>query len=459
MASGKKQTGLSSSMEERLRTLKEALTSRNLVEKAVKKIDLDVKMKNDAQYNDRIEDIIKKLGVTTKVLKDRQTADLFEISYQGSDPKTVRDLVNALVSEYIEENIGYKRTEATESYDFVRSQMMEYKKKLDESDSAIRAFRERNRGLDAQRETTVAARMETFEGARADSEIKLKELLRKRENLRKQLSGEKEITSVQGGPQAKLMDLNNQLMVLSAKYTDDYPEVIKVKSEIEELKKQITDAVSSKAQSSRSEAAAMNPVYQQLKEQLSQTDGEIETLKARIQEISGQRNAAASILARMPRAQEELSKLERDKSVYQKIYDDLMQKLEDASASKQLELTNNAGNFRVVDPAVLPYLPVKPNTVLMIAVGILLGIASGTGLVIMIDYFTHSFKDEDSIQMRFNLPVLSTIQTVTSEEDRISAKKIDRKFFTAAGLYSLLIFLVLVEEFLHRYLGIKTINF
>jgi len=455
----KKGAGLSSGMEERLRTLKDALTSRNLAERAIKKIDLDVKMKNSAQYNSLIEDIIKKLTVTIKGLKDRQTADLFEISYIGSDPKTVRDLVNALVSEYIEENIGYKRAEVNESYEFTQGQLLEYKKKLEESDKAVRTFKERNRLVDTQRETSVAARMDILEGTKADAEIKMKELLRKRDNLQKQLSGEKEITPAKEGPHARLKDLNNQLMVLSAKYTDDYPEVIKVRSEIEELKKQIGQAGNSRAQSSGAESAAMNPVYQQIREQLAETDAEMETLKARIEELSRQQKGAEGILARIPREQEEWARLQRDRTVNQKIYDDLMQKLENASISKDLELTNKTGNFRVVDPAILPYVPVKPNTVVMIALGILLGIASGIGVVIGLDHFAHSFKDEDSIEANFKLPVFSTIQTVISDKDKMSAKKINRRIFTAAGLYLLIIFMVLVEEFLYRYLGIKTLNF
>jgi hypothetical protein len=91
-----------------------------------------------------------------------------------------------------------------------------------------------------QNETTILGRIENFQTARIDGQIRLKELQRKRESLQKQLSGEKELTvafvSREGSPESRLNYLNNQLMLLMTKYTDDYPEVIKIKSEIEELK-------------------------------------------------------------------------------------------------------------------------------------------------------------------------------------------------------------------------------
>ena len=248
-------------------------------------------------------------------------------------------------------------------------------------------------------------------------------------------------------------------MLLMTKYTDNYPEVIKVKSEIEELKRQIAQAKDSQQRDSGTETSAINPIYQQLKEDLAKTDAEIESLRAGSAELSRQQQAAQGILGRMPKEQEEWSKLQRDRNVYQKIYDDLLQKLENARVSKDLELTDKTTTLRIVDPAILPSLPIKPDRVKMIFLGILLGIASGIGSVFGIEYFDHSFKDEDSIESNLKLPVLATIPSIVTEADELSAKRLDRKVFIASGAYLFIICLVLVEEVLSRYMDIKIINF
>lgn len=454
--------GVPSSMEDRLRNLRDSITSRNIIERVAKKLDVDIKAKNPGQYEAKIESIRKNLDIKVKSSRERET-DLFNISYTGGDPKTVRDVVNTIVSEYIEENMGYKRTDAYGAYEFIDSQLLEYKKRLEESDRATREFREKNPNMVPQSETTLLGRLEGFQTAKIEADIRLKELLRKRDNLQKQLSGEKELTVAfvtrDDSTQGRLTHLNNQLMLLMTRYTDSYPEVIKVKKEIEELKKQIAQAKDSRMEGSGSETSAINPIYQQLKEEFARTDAEIESLRARSAELSRQQQQAQGILGRMPKEQEEWAKLQRDRNVYLRIYDNLLQKLENARISKDLELTDKSATFRIVDPAILPTLPVKPDRVKMILLGIVLGIVSGLGSVFGLEYLDHSFKDEESIEDSLKLPVLATIPKIVVEEDEVSAKRRDRKVFTFAGAYLVVIGLVLIKEFLYRYMGIRIINF
>jgi succinoglycan biosynthesis transport protein ExoP len=457
-----KGVGVASSMEDRLRNIRDGITSRNIIERVVKKLDPGIETKNTEQTESLIESIRKNLDIKVKSTRERET-DLFTISYTGGNPKTVRDVVNTIVSEYIEENMGYKRTDAYGAYEFIEGQLLEYKKRLEESDRATREFREKNPNMVPQSETTLITRLEGFQTAKIEADIRLKELLRKRDNLQKQLSGEKELTVAfvtrDDSPQGRLTHLNNQLMLLMTRYTDSYPEVIKVKKEIEELKKQIAQAKDSRMEGAGSETSAINPIYQQLKEEFARTDAEIESLRARSAELSRQQQQAQGILGRMPKEQEEWAKIQRDRNVYQRIYDDLLQKLENARVSKDLELTDKSATFRIVDPAILPTLPVKPDRVKMILLGIVLGIASGLGSVFGLENLDHSFKDEESIENSLKLPVLATVPKIVIEEDEVSAKRRDRKVFTFAGAYLVVIGLVLIEEFLYRYMGIKVLSF
>jgi polysaccharide chain length determinant protein (PEP-CTERM system associated) len=238
------------------------------------------------------------------------------------------------------------------------------------------------------------------------------------------------------------------------KYTDNYPEVIKVKSEIDELQKQIAQAsASGKGESTGNnpgEMRAHNPVYLQIKEEMQRTDTEIESLKARISELGKQSDVGRNILGRMPKEQEEWSKLQRDRNVSQRVYDDLLQKLENARVSKNLELADKSTKYRVVDPPLLPRIPVKPNRVILIFAGIILGIASGAGTVIGLDYFNHSFKDEDTLQKELNMPILAAVPSIVIEEDVVAEKVLDKKVFTAAAAYLSVIGVVLIADMLYR---------
>jgi hypothetical protein len=195
---------------------------------------------------------------------------------------------------------------------------------------------------------------------------------------------------------------------------------------------------------------AMNPVYRQIKEELQKTDTEIESLKARQEELTKQRNVGRQVLGRMPKEQEEWSKLQRDRNVTQKVYDDLLQKLENARVSKNLELADKSTKYRVVDPPLVPRIPVQPNRVILIIAGILFGIAAGVGTAIGLDYVNHSFKDEDTLRKELNLPVLAAVPAVVIESDVLAEKMTDKKVYTAAAAYLSLIGLVLIAEILYR---------
>ncbi len=449
--------GVTVSSEERMRNIRNRITSRSIIERVVKKLGMDKGFTSPSQDDDLAASIQSSIRVTMRSFGERET-DLFTVAFRGSNPETVRNLTATLVQEFINESVEFQRSDAVGAYEFIEGQLEEYKHKIEASDKAIRAFRERNPQMVPQNETTIVGRIENFQTARIDGEIRLKELIRKKESLQKQLSGEKELTvafvSRDGSPESRLNFLNSQLMTLMTKYTDNYPEVVKVKSEIDELQKQIAQAASvgraESAGNSPGEMRAMNPVYRQIKEEMQRTDTEIESLKARINELGRQSDLGRNILGRMPKEQEEWSKLQRDRNVIQRVYDDLLQKLENARVSKNLELADKSTKYRVVDPPVLPRIPVKPNRVILILLGVMLGIVSGVGTVIGIDYFNNSFKDEDTLRKELNMHVLAAIPSIVIEEEVQAEKVLDKKVFTAAYVYLSVIGVVLVADILYR---------
>jgi succinoglycan biosynthesis transport protein ExoP len=438
--------GVSTNLENRLKNLQDRVTSRNIIERVAKKLDLDVKGKSD-QYEAFIADVQKNLNVKVKGVGRTGPTDLFVISYKGQDPKRVSDVVNTLVHEFIEESLGYSRDDTYGAYTFIESQLQEYRKQLDDSDRVIREFRENNPQMVPRNEATVMTRIEGFETAKIESEIKMKELLKKRENIRNQLSG------------GRLSSLNNQLLQLLTKYTEDYPEVVKVKNEIEELKKQKAQAASAPADAGGAETATMNPVYQQLREEQARIDAEIESLRGRQAELERQQGVATSVLRRMPKEQEEWSRLQRDRASIQNIYNDLLKKREQARVSTNLEQSDKGSSFRIVDPALVPTMPATPNRVQLILLGIFLGLASGIGAAIGFDFLFPSFKDENALAAELKLPVFASIPQIVTEEDIQAEAKLDRKVFVAAGVYLFIICIVLVEEVLYRFMGINIVKF
>ena len=459
-----KDMGSESSMEERLKTLQNSLTSRNIMERVIKKLDLDTEARTPQKLEGLIESMQKNVLVNVKSGKgSRDVTDLFVISYQGSNPTKARDVVNTLVEEYISENLGFSRSDAYGAYEFIQKQLIDYKSKLEQSDKDIRTFREKNPNAVPQTESATLSRMESYQTLKLDADLRIQELMRKRDKLKQQLSGKKDLTTTamkdEGSPQGRLSYLKRQLVILMAKYTASHPEIIKTKAEIEDLKQQIASAKEAPYGTAGSETAQMNPVYQQLSEELDQTDAELESLRARSEELSKQQQGAKQSVGGMPKNQEEWTRLQRDRNVYQSIYDDLLKKLENAKVSKDLELTDKVATFRVVDPAILPFQPIKPNRVALIIAGMFLGIVAGIGSVLLMLKLKPFFKDARAIEKSLGLRVVGTIPRVIDEGAKAATKRLDRTILIASSAYFSLILLVLIREVLYKYMGINLIRF
>src|SRR6185369_1361528 len=126
----------------------------------------------------------------------------------------------------------------------------------------------------------------------------LKETEIKKQSLEKQLSGEVESTAAvtrESQYRARLAELQGQLETLRMNYHDTYPDVVRVRHQISDLndaiviEQQRRDAVRASGRVAVIDDSVINnPVYQQLKRDLSQTQITIDTLRARIAEAKRQ---------------------------------------------------------------------------------------------------------------------------------------------------------------------------
>ena len=116
------------SMEDTIRVLTYAITSRTLLTKVADSLDMNVSQGNSVD----MDLVIKKLQRDTTVrVRDR---NLFTISYTDSNPRMARDFVNALVRLYIEENTSSKRGESYDATKFLSEQIDTFKAKLEQAE-------------------------------------------------------------------------------------------------------------------------------------------------------------------------------------------------------------------------------------------------------------------------------------------------------------------------------------
>ncbi|MCX7793586.1 MAG: hypothetical protein N2257_04150 [Thermodesulfovibrionales bacterium] len=434
-------------VDSKLSMIKEGLFSEELVRNSLKKI---YPASNKNLIEDRIVSETKsRLKININTIGERNIFQV-KVFFRHKDPIYAADFVNTLIRDYIEYLNTIRKNTISGITEFSQKKLLEYEQKLDQINKLIQDFLNRNPNFVPERESPLLRGFEALHASRIELEIKLKELEATRESLAKQLTDAHSVayrgTEIEESPFMRLSRLNNQLLNLSARYTDNHPDVIKTRMEIEELKKQIDHM---KKYPDNSE----NPVIYSINEEIKKIESEIERVKTQISEISGQQIVAEEKLKKLSRERQEWLNLQREKSVYQKLYDDLFQKIEAA----QLELVGIPKSILIAEYAKVPHYPKKPDRSSLILAGFLIGLSLASGIVIALFYISGRFNDENEIESELRLPVLSVIPEIIP--DSYFSKTRENRILLASGVYLLLIFFVWLNEILFKYLGFRIINF
>jgi uncharacterized protein involved in exopolysaccharide biosynthesis len=164
--------------------------------------------------------------------------------------------------------------------------------------------------------------------------------------------------------------------------------------------------------------------------QYTESHPEVLKIQAEIELVKQQMGSGAAA----PGPNMALMDLERERDTTKKIYEDLLATLGKSEVSAQIEVQDKAGAFRILDPAIEPTRPISPNMIQIILLALLGGLATGAGILLLIDMSDSSVKSVETIK-RIGLPILAIISTMQTDREAAAARRRDRRLYVAAGLY------------------------
>ena len=410
---------VSPSIEDKVRVLAYAMASRTLLLKVFDDLDLNIKKMNDKQVEELIRETQKKMEVRTK-----EKEGLFYITFRNDSPKFARDFVNTLIRRYIEENVASKREDAYGANTFLSEQITAFKQNLDKADDKIISYKHGSNAMVNISEGEMFRAINDGQNRLDQQHMRLQQL----EQARIEVQGVQPLVPSLRAAEKRLAELRVQ-------YNDSYPDVIKIKAEIDSLKEQIRNSTKSAASASDD-----NP-------QLKAIDTEIKRVKEAEAYTRRQIATYQSQLNRIPETKQDLEELEREKNQSKAVYEALMVRQSQSELSKQMEIQDKTSNFRVVDPAVIPVEPVSPNRVRIIFMGIAAGLGCGFVMVLLLDYLDSSVKSVSSIKS-LGVPLLGVIPRMENIQDMLLEKKRDFRLYNISGAYFSLVIVILIMEVL-----------
>ena len=355
---------LTPNVQQQVSIMSRTLLSRPNIERVMRMVDLDIRA-DTAKDNEKI---LKGLMDNISI-ESTGRDDLYIISCNNADPKIAKNIVQALLTIFVEGSIGDKAKDTTSALKFIDEQISVYEGKLIDAETALKVFREKNIGVIPSKGTDYSSQILSAGDERDKAALELKEAEQSRDTLKNQISGgeptltaEDDTSSEASNPEidARISALNNNLDTLRLNYTELHPDVIAAKRLISRLQEKKREEAKL-PKSNQDLGKNYSPLLQQLHVDLAQAESKVSALKARVKEYSQRYDRLKAMSSAILEMESSLSQLNRDYSINKTNYDQLVQRRESAKISSSLRDTTELMTFKIIDPPNTPLEPSGPN--------------------------------------------------------------------------------------------------
>ncbi|WP_199099428.1 XrtA system polysaccharide chain length determinant [Dyella sp. ASV21] len=370
--------------------------------------------------------IVEGIKSRTKVLMERD--NLITISYFDTDPRRTYEVTRQFAQLFISESLASKQRESREAYEFINSQVEAYRSKLTDAEDKLKAYRGTNEDARPGSETDTNARISQLRSQIEQARMDLMERRSQEGSLASQLTGESEVSTVEtvgGVYQTQMADLQAQLDKLLLTYTEEYPDVVRIRHQMQDLRQQMAQEDQRKAAAQLSgtpttldSRVQFNPAYQQIKTQLSTTRASTAAAAARLGASEAALQTELQRSARIANSENVVAELTRDYNVNRDVYQDLLKRRENARVSMNLDAEQRGLTFLIQNPAVMPLVPSGLRFMHFSIAGLALALAVPVGLLFGLVRLDPRVRSVERLEQATGLAVLASIPFYPTPDDR-----------------------------------------
>jgi polysaccharide chain length determinant protein (PEP-CTERM system associated) len=397
---------------DRLQTISDEVMSRTRLLMIANKDNLYQKVRRKHGDDGVIYAIRKDITVDIIQGTAEHSIDGFKIAYIASTPALAQEVTRQIADLFIQENIKERDQDAESTAQFIQNQLITTRASLALQDQKIRDFKAAHLGELPEQESANLSMISEYQSLAQQNSEAIDRANQQEVYLQSMLGtsqGQKQLAAPPTPLQLQLQAARNQLADDRQKYTEAYPDVVRLRDEVATLEA----AVKHQPQSARHATTASEPsVQQQLESQLLATKQEVRARTERQQQLERQVGEVQSKVQSLPAVQQEYESLSRDYNEMQKNYESLLEKEQASGMAEQLELHNESERFRVLDPANLPTVPYSPSPQKVDLGGVLGALLLGLGLAYLAEMRDPSIHTADEAEMYLSVPLIIALPSL-----------------------------------------------
>ncbi len=436
---------------QQLDVLQHTLLSRPNMEQLMHMADLDRTVKTAADKDALIQKLIQQIVIIP------QTRNLFVISYQDTNPTTARNVVQSLLTIFAENTAGTQRAQMDNAQRFLNDQIALYEQQLRDAEKRNADFRTAH--LDVLSGAASSAAIDNLRKQLEQTKNDLQDAIVKRDEVQKNFDGLVPVssldataasTAIAGGPNAeqRLAALQQQLVDLRLRDTDQHPDVIALKNQISALSAEVAAARGLKSGTTASgetvaaRARVSNVVYDQVRIRMLDAQSQVVSLQRRADQAQAELDRVTAVAQSQPGVNAQMEDMDRDYGILKKNYEELLSRREATNLAQAADTTADKIQFRIVDAPQLPTVPFAPNRPLLFSVVMMAGVLGGLAIPILLTQIDRSYTTLQRLR-GLGLPVLGGVTYVSLFKSR-SQGLMETAGFGASAVALMMVYGVLI---------------
>ncbi|MBZ5665700.1 MAG: hypothetical protein LAO30_13945 [Acidobacteriia bacterium] len=435
-------SNIENDIQHQLDSITQQILSRTRLVRIIDSIGLYAQERQHKSADDMVETMRKDIEIELSHGDDKKLS-AFNIYYANRDPKMAQAATAELANLFITENLEQRQKRSENTTNFLQDQLDQARAKLAAQEAKLRVFKDQHLGeLPTQTGSNlqILAGLQSQLQANQDSLNRAKQQNTYLESLLNQYraTGQGSKPGETASPvglaaiDKELDQLKAQLADLTSHYTDKHPDVRKTKEQIartEKMRERIVAEMNKPATSSTTAPAAgtlFDPKTAPMLEMESQLKAnrlEIASREAEIKEEQGKINQYQARLNMAPVMEQQFADITRDYDQSKTDYESLLAKKNQSEMSTDLEKTQQAEHFRMLDPPNLPVRPYKPNRLMFCGAGLAVGLVLGGGFAFGKEKLSGKIYTEREIKKVVPFDVIAEIPPIESLSEQSSNRR------------------------------------
>jgi polysaccharide chain length determinant protein (PEP-CTERM system associated) len=427
---------LNTNESQRVRMMTSLLFGRENMEKLARMTDMDLRANTPEEMDELVKSLKKRVELSAS------GSNVYSISFQDESPELAKRVVQSMLTIFVESNLGSSRQDQDSAERFLQREIKDYERRLIDSERKIKDFKMRNLDLISEKGSYYDRLKQSRAGLiQAQDDLALAET--RREEMAQQLEymeseaaslpyfenwleeTSKEITNPLD---AKIADMEAQIDELLIRYTERHPEIIAMRKALARLVTQRKQERDTYVEQQRNNDVAVvrslaeSPVYQEMRLRLASAETEVAAQETRVASLRDKIEQFQAAVDEVLQIEAEQKQLNRDYGIIRENHQTLLQRLEQARLTREVDTSVDTVKFRTLDPPQVPKKPSGPDRIGLSSQVFGGSLVAGLGIAFLLAQLRPVFFDRRQLSEVTGVPVLGSINLVTVPRQRLRSR-------------------------------------